>query len=113
LVLAMSVAHANDVPASFVSSRFGGSPRGPAVSRHKTWEGFLGASVATVIVTVAVVAAFGLDPWTIKRAFLLSLVVIVFAPLGDLCESLVKRDLNLKDAGSLLPGHGGLLDRLH
>ena len=112
LLLAIIATVANDVAAFFVGSRFGRSPMAPAISPNKTWEGFLGASVATVIVTVAVVAAFGLDPWTIRRAFLLSLVVIVFAPLGDLCESLVKRDLNLKDAGSILPGHGGVLDRL-
>jgi phosphatidate cytidylyltransferase len=112
LVLAIVATVANDVAAFFVGSRFGRSPMAREISPHKTWEGFLGASVATIIVTVVVVAAFGLDPWTIRRAFLLSLVVIVFAPLGDLCESLVKRDLNLKDAGSILPGHGGVLDRL-
>ena len=112
LLLAIIATVANDVAAFFVGSRFGRSPMAPAVSPHKTWEGFLGGSVATVIVTMVVVAAFGLDPWTIRRAFLLALVVIVFAPLGDLCESLVKRDLNLKDAGSILPGHGGVLDRL-
>ena len=111
LLLAIIATVANDVAAFFVGSRFGRSPMAPAVSPHKTWEGFLGASVATIVVTVAV-ASFALDPWTIRRAFLLSLVVIVFAPLGDLCESLVKRDLNIKDAGSLLPGHGGVLDRL-
>jgi phosphatidate cytidylyltransferase len=112
LLLAIIATVANDVAAFFVGSRFGRSPMAPTVSPHKTWEGFAGAAVATVIVTVAVVAAFGLDPWTIRRAFLLSLVVVVFAPLGDMCESLVKRDLNLKDAGSILPGHGGVLDRL-
>ena len=111
LLLAIIATVANDVAAFFVGSRFGRSPMAPAVSPHKTWEGFLGASVATIVVTLAV-ASFALDPWTIRRAFLLSLVVIVFAPLGDLCESLVKRDLNIKDAGSLLPGHGGVLDRL-
>ena len=112
LLLAIIATVANDVAAFFVGSRFGRSPMAPAVSPNKTWEGFLGASVATVAVTLLVVAVFGLDPWTIRRALLLSLVVIVFAPLGDLCESLVKRDLNLKDAGSILPGHGGVLDRL-
>ena len=112
LLLAIIATVANDVAAFFAGSRFGRSPMAPAVSPHKTWEGFLGGSVATVVVTLVVVAAFGLDPWTMRRALLLALVVIVFAPLGDLCESLVKRDLNLKDAGSILPGHGGVLDRL-
>jgi phosphatidate cytidylyltransferase len=112
LLLAIIATVANDAAAFFVGSRFGRSPMAPSVSPNKTWEGLLGASVATIVVTVAVVAIFGLDPWTIRRAVLLSLVVIVFAPLGDLCESLVKRDLNLKDAGSILPGHGGVLDRL-
>jgi phosphatidate cytidylyltransferase len=112
LLLAIIATVANDVAAFFVGSRFGRSPMAPAISPNKTWEGFLGASIATIAVTVAVVAIFGMDPWTVRRALLLALVVIVFAPLGDLCESLVKRDLNLKDAGSILPGHGGVLDRL-
>jgi phosphatidate cytidylyltransferase len=112
LLLAIIATVAYDVSAFFVGSRFGRSPLAPAVSPNKTWEGLLGASVATVIVTLAVVAIFGLHPWTIGRALALSLVVIVFAPLGDLCESLMKRDLGVKDMGAILPGHGGLLDRL-
>jgi phosphatidate cytidylyltransferase len=112
LLLAMIATIAYDVSAFFVGSRFGRSPLAPAVSPNKTWEGLLGASVATVAVTLAVVAIFGLHPWTIGRAFALSLVVIVFAPLGDLCESMMKRDLGVKDMGAILPGHGGLLDRL-
>ena len=112
LLLAVIATVAYDVSAFFVGSRFGRSPLAPAVSPNKTWEGLLGASVATVIVTLGVVAIFGMHPWTIGRAFALSLVVIVFAPLGDLCESLIKRDLGVKDMGAILPGHGGVLDRL-
>jgi phosphatidate cytidylyltransferase len=112
LLLAIIATVAYDVGAYFVGSRFGRSALAPEVSPNKTWEGLIGASVATVIVTLAVVAIFGLHPWTIGRAFALSLVVIVFAPLGDLCESLIKRDLGVKDMGTILPGHGGLLDRL-
>jgi phosphatidate cytidylyltransferase len=112
LLLAIIATVAYDVSAFFVGSRFGRSPLAPAVSPNKTWEGLLGASVATMIVTLAVVAIFGLHPWTIGRAFALSLVVIVFAPLGDLCESMVKRDLGVKDSGTAVGPHGGLLDRL-
>ena len=53
----------------------------------------------------------GVDPWDTGSALALALVVSVAAPLGDLCESMIKRDLGVKDMGSLLPGHGGFYDR--
>ena len=53
-----------------------------------------------------------IHPWDFGSALALGIVTAVAAPLGDLCESLIKRDLGIKDMGTLLPGHGGLMDRL-
>jgi phosphatidate cytidylyltransferase len=87
-----------------------------AQSPNKTVEGLLGGCSAAVFVTTVVigffsVAPFGEDPGSVAKAFVLGLGIAIVAPLGDLCESMLKRDLNIKDMGGILPGHGGLLDR--
>lgn len=102
---------ANDVGALVVGRRMGQRPIAPQVSPNKTIEGTVGGGVAAVLVSVVVLGLIGLHPWDVGSAFALGLVVAVVAPLGDLCESMVKRDLGIKDMGSILPGHGGLLDR--
>ena len=82
----------------------------PTVSPNKTWEGLIGGAVVAIALSAAVTGQ--VHPWTVPKAALLGLVVAVVAPIGDLCESLIKRDLGLKDMGSILPGHGGVLDRV-
>jgi len=99
-----------DVGALAVGSWLGRRPLAPHVSPNKTWEGLIGGAVVAIALSAAVTGQ--VHPWTVPKAALLGVVVAVVAPLGDLCESLVKRDLGLKDMGSMLPGHGGVLDRV-
>ena len=99
-----------DVAAWFAGSRFGSHPMAPHTSPHKTWEGFA-AGAAAALVAGAVVGKY-LKGWGGGLHGLeLGLVVAIVGPIGDLVQSMIKRDLRLKDSGTFLPGHGGLLDR--
>ncbi len=103
---------AYDVVGFFVGSRMGRRPLAPDISPNKTVEGLVAGMVASVFVGAVIAEILGLHPWdAFSNGVLLGLVVAVFAPLGDLCESMLKRDVGLKDFGALLPGHGGVLDR--
>ncbi len=102
-----------DTAAFVVGSWFGSRPLAPSISPKKSIEGALGATLVVIAVAVGVVASAVTDPLgTFSRSAGLAVVVAIFAPLGDLAESLLKRDLGLKDMGSVLPGHGGVLDRI-
>ncbi len=100
---------ANDVGALFVGRSFGNTPMSGEISPNKTWEGWAGGLLASLLVCAVVVR--GIHPWGLGAALLLAIVASIVGPLGDLCESLIKRDLGLKDTSSVLPGHGGILDR--
>ncbi|MGH9094953.1 MAG: phosphatidate cytidylyltransferase [Acidimicrobiales bacterium] len=100
-----------DIAAYFVGSQIGSRPIAPKVSPGKTVEGVLGGGVVAII--VALIIGHFVAPWGgLKHGLLLGLVVAVVAPIGDLLESMIKRDLSVKDSGTILPGHGGVLDRL-
>ncbi|HYX45188.1 MAG TPA: phosphatidate cytidylyltransferase, partial [Acidimicrobiales bacterium] len=101
---------AYDIGAFFAGSWAGRTPLAPDISPGKTVEGLVGACFATLAVCLILVSH--VDPWNVKRAFLLAIVTMVAAPVGDLCESMLKRDLGIKDMGTILPGHGGILDRI-
>jgi CDP-diglyceride synthetase len=101
---------ANDVGALVIGGWLGSRPLAPKISPNKTWEGLLGGAVFSILISTVAVGA--IHPWSASNAALLGVVVAVVAPLGDLAESLLKRDLRLKDMGTLLPGHGGVLDRI-
>jgi len=100
---------AYDVFGFFVGSQFGHTAVAPKISPNKTVEGTVAGMIAAVIVGVLIVGH--IRPWTMGRGLALGVLVAAGAFVGDLCESMLKRDLDLKDFGSLLPGHGGLLDR--
>jgi len=88
----------------------GRHPLAPSVSPKKTWEGLAGSLLlASTVGAVGMVLAFDANPLI---GIALGLASVLTATLGDLAESLIKRDLELKDMGSLLPGHGGVLDRI-
>lgn len=88
----------------------GRHPMAPTISPKKSWEGFAGSQVAGMAAGALCVALLLGGPWW--AGALTGAVLVVSATLGDLVESMVKRDLGIKDMGNLLPGHGGLLDRL-
>jgi phosphatidate cytidylyltransferase len=93
-----------------VGSRIGRTPLAPEISPNKTWEGFISGAIAAAIVGGVLVGH--IHPWHAGSGLKLGLLVGFFvAPLGDLCESMIKRDIGVKDMGSMLPGHGGMLDR--
>jgi CDP-diglyceride synthetase len=100
---------AYDVSGYLAGRRFGRRHIAPSISPNKTAEGLLAGMAGSVVIGFVLVG--GISPWGRFSALALGVVVAVMAPLGDLCESLLKRDLGVKDLGGLLPGHGGVLDR--
>jgi phosphatidate cytidylyltransferase len=101
---------AGDIGAFFAGRMIGRHKLAPSLSPGKTWEGFLFGTAATVFVTF--VALYKQDFISIGESILLGFVIAVAGPLGDLFESGLKRDMQVKDSGRLLGGHGGVLDRL-
>jgi phosphatidate cytidylyltransferase len=98
-----------DSAAYFVGKNFGKHKLAPIISPGKTWEGVMGALIATTL--FGVVIYFGFDIKTLM-IFPALWVVTIYGVIGDLFESMIKRQANLKDSSDLLPGHGGILDRI-
>lgn len=101
-----------DSGAYFAGRRWGRHKLAPRVSPGKTWEGVWGAFAGTVLLAVLAGFAFDVTPRYLVLFVALCLVTVAFSVLGDLVESLFKRQAGLKDSSHLLPGHGGLLDRI-
>lgn len=110
LVTLLVAVWAGDTLAYFGGRLLGRHKMAPATSPGKTWEGFVFGSAATIF--VAFVALYKQNFLTIRESIVLGVVLAVAGPIGDLFESLLKRDAGVKDSGSLLGGHGGMLDRL-
>jgi phosphatidate cytidylyltransferase len=104
---------ANDIGALFVGSSAGRTPVASWISPDKTVEGLVGGAFLTLI-AVALVKIGKVDPWeqaTWGQLLIFAVVILIVTPIGDFTESMFKRNLDVKDFGTLLPGHGGVLDR--
>ncbi len=100
---------ASDIGAYAAGKAFGKHKLAPSISPGKTWEGWSGGFVLTLVVGWAI--GFMLPDMSLAHRLVAAGAVAVFAPLGDLAESMLKRSVGVKDSGSIMPGHGGLLDR--
>lgn len=101
---------ASDVGGYAAGVMFGSHPMAPAVSPNKSWEGFAGSMAFGLVTGVLVVVLLIDGPWWM--GLILGAALVVCATMGDLVESQFKRELGIKDMSNLLPGHGGLMDRL-
>jgi phosphatidate cytidylyltransferase len=110
IVWLFAVVWSEDTGAYFAGRFFGGPKLAPAISPGKTWSGAAGGTLAGILAGSVVILAAGIAwrPAHLVVAFL----VVVAAQLGDLFESWIKRRFAVKDASNLVPGHGGLMDRL-
>lgn len=108
LLMVMAAVWIADSAAYFSGKRFGKHKLAPQISPGKTWEGVLGAWLAVTVYGLILCYSLSLTYWVIVGLF----GITVLSIMGDLLESLVKRQAGVKDSGSLLPGHGGVLDRV-
>ena len=99
----------NDSFAYIIGSRIGKTKLFERISPNKTWEGTIGGAIGAII--MAWVLSLYFSDFTMVEWVSLALVAAIFGTMGDLVESMMKRSLGVKDSGSLLPGHGGMLDR--
>ena len=110
MVLLFAIVWTTDVLGYFAGRAFGGPKLMPAVSPKKTWSGAVAGTLGAMIVAVLVASQFG--PFNKTAIATVALLLSVVAQLGDLLESWVKRQFGAKDASHLIPGHGGVMDRL-
>lgn len=114
VLLAIPAIGSGDIGAFLFGNKWGKHKMSPKVSPHKTLEGYAGGILFTVLYAVlfARIFTYGSANITLPRAIWLGLILGVISPIGDLLESLFKRAFNRKDSGKLIPGHGGILDRI-
>ncbi len=111
IVLVVAVTFLADTAAYFVGKKYGKHKLAPVVSPNKTWEGAIAGIVTSPIVAILTKYIMGMEMNDFYLVFL-GLLLGIFGILGDLSESLLKRNVAIKDSGSIFPGHGGVLDRL-
>ena len=100
---------ANDTGAYVLGSKIGKTPFFKRISPKKTWEGTISGMITTLI--LAAILGFVFKQLSVVQWYGVAVCVIIFSTLGDLVESMLKRNLGIKDSGTILPGHGGILDR--
>ncbi|MCM0619634.1 phosphatidate cytidylyltransferase [Nocardioides bruguierae] len=110
IIVFILVTIASDIGGYTAGVLFGRHPMAPVISPKKSWEGFVGSLVFTIGSGIALVVLLLEGDWWV--GILLGVIAAVMATLGDLCESVMKRDLGIKDMSQVIPGHGGLMDRL-
>lgn len=111
---------ASDIAAYFTGRTFGGPKLAPVISPKKTWSGFFGSSVGAGLVAAAMASTWVVDRLGVETIggmgwlgyFVLGFVLAMFGQMGDLFISIFKRHFGVKDTGALIPGHGGILDRI-
>lgn len=108
LLLLLATIWLADSAAYFAGKNFGKNKLAPTISPGKTWEGVLGALIGTSVLALVLYLAFDVEYMILPLLW----IVTILGVIGDLFESLMKRQANIKDSGSLLPGHGGILDRI-
>jgi len=110
VILVFVVVWATDIGAYFVGRKIGGAKLAPSISPGKTWSGALGGVVVAVLAGMVVAAM--IDGNSVMAIGFVAMVLSVAAQVGDLAESKLKRHAGVKDSGALIPGHGGVLDRV-
>jgi phosphatidate cytidylyltransferase len=110
IIFLFAIVWVTDIAAYFVGRAIGGPKLAPRLSPNKTWSGSIGGLAGAVLAGVLVVKASGIG--SVIAVIPIAIVLSIVAQAGDLFESAVKRRFGAKDAGSLIPGHGGLMDRL-
>ncbi len=112
LLTALAIVWAADSGAYFAGRHFGRHKLSPRISPNKTVEGLVGGLVAGLVVGLAFGWLAGATPAQLPALALVSVATVLFSVVGDLFESLLKRHVGAKDSGTLIPGHGGILDRI-
>jgi phosphatidate cytidylyltransferase len=111
LLVAFGIVALSDVGGFIFGKLFGRHKLAPRISPGKTWEGFLGAMILEFVLVIGLILLRE-EELPVLPLFLVVLVVAISSVGGDLFESMVKRNVGAKDSGGILPGHGGILDRI-
>lgn len=107
----MVIVWSMDTGAYFAGKKIGGPKMSPRISPNKTWAGLIGGAICATVLGVVFARLAGL-PWGMEEVVLFSAVLAIWSQIGDLAESAVKRHFKVKDSGNIIPGHGGVMDRV-